>query len=194
MSWYLQKQCKDGERGDLRVFVDGELVSRLGKVVPSWRTFTNHLDQTSNITLTVRTGNQKVEAITVESGLQAQVRGMGAHGGVVAKPFTFFVTFSCEKEILSGNATVTISTPPHPPIVLSFIYECPICDAQNHSQHLPAVEVGSDLGLSDIVHNGIAVEPYDTGMEVDSGTYLSTFYVNAPDKVKIEALQITSNM
>ena len=193
LSWYVTKMCSHGRRRDLRVYINGEEATSHGAVEERWKSPIVHTTETMNVTLTVRTGNQKVEPITVTSELNTVLRGMGAKGGFVEQPYTFLVSSSCEKDIAEGNVSVTIPIPPYDPLVLQWWFDCPLCDAANHSSHLPAIDIGTKIGRNDIISQGLlsALEPAPS-LIVPESVYSSSFFITGNGE--IGQAHLTTNM
>ena len=193
LSWYFTKKCATEKRGDLVVFINGEQATTHGKVEDRWKSPLVHITETVNVTMALRSGNQKVEHITVTSELNTVLRGMGAKGGFIDQPYTFLVSSSCEKDIAEGNVSVSIQIPPYNPIVLQWLFDCPLCDATNHSSHLPAIDIGTRLGLNDIISQGdLTVSWTAAPLSVREDEYSSSFFITG--KEESGTGHITTNM
>lgn len=193
LSWYFTKTCAMDRRKDLAVYLNGEEATYHGQVTERWKTPLVHVTETVNVTMALRMGNQKVEHIAVTSALNTVLRGMGAKGGLIDQPYTFFVSSSCEKDIAEGNVSVSISIPPYEPVVLQWLFDCPLCDANNHSSHLPAIDIGTRIGLNDIISQGdLTVSWAESPLLVPAEEYSSSFFVTG--KEEAGAGHITTNM
>lgn len=183
LSWYFRKSCAQERRKDLVVYVNDEEVTSHGGVQDRWKAPIVYLAELVNVTMTVRNGNQKVDNISVVADIQSVIRGAGAKGGIIEKPYTFFVGSSCPVDIQEGKVAVTIHIPPYDALHLYWLYECPLCEATNHSAHPPSIDIGTMIGGNDIVAQGILTSNQPAVLSVGTETYVSSFYVTGKDEM-----------
>lgn len=184
LRWFLQKKCGRGSRGDLTTTVNGLAASRNGKTLSRWTAPYVHFSGSVNVTLSVAQGNQRVRDVVVTSPVPTTLRGMGAKGGFIEAPYSFIVTSSCPT---TANVTVVVYIPPYSNIILRWMHECN--GTQSEAFDLPIINVGTKPQLSDIVHSGTTLAPYDKGIEVNESTYTTHFFVSGevPGQVHLTA-------
>mmetsp|Transcript_20007 Transcript_20007/g.37191 ORF Transcript_20007/g.37191 Transcript_20007/m.37191 type:complete len:359 (-) Transcript_20007:2587-3663(-) len=124
------KQCyRGGIRQDLEILANGEPVVQDGVVADGWLDGSKKLEGSVTFSLSISSGNQYIESVTVTSQLDVNARGPGAIGGYLTDQTLDVILLV--KECRTEKVSLFLKMPPYDILRLTWTNDC----------ELPVVEV-----------------------------------------------------